>query len=50
MREMVLQEDDETLETRLEDKNQQLKKWMNRWQPVIDHSIKKVEGTIKGEQ
>ncbi|MGK3755954.1 MAG: hypothetical protein ACI8RD_008264, partial [Bacillariaceae sp.] len=48
MREMVLPEDetkifDETLETRLEDTNQQLKKWMLRWKPVVDHSMKRVK-------
>jgi hypothetical protein len=47
MREMVLPEDemkifDEKLETRLEDTNQQLKKWLNRWKPVVDHSMKRV--------
>jgi hypothetical protein len=46
MREMVLPEDEmkifyETLETRLEDMNQQLKKWMLRWKPVVDHSMKR---------
>jgi hypothetical protein len=48
MKEMVLQEDErkifnETLETRLEDTNQQLKKWLLRWKPVIDHSMKRVK-------
>jgi len=48
MREMVLPEDelkvfDETLEERLEATNQQLKKWIMRWRPVIDHSMKKVK-------
>jgi hypothetical protein len=48
MREMVLPEDeikifDETLETRLEDTNQQLKKWMLRWKPVVKHSMKRVK-------
>jgi hypothetical protein len=48
MREMVLPEDelkifDETLEIRLEATNQQLKKWLLRWRPVIDHSMKKVK-------
>ena len=48
MREMVLPEDetkifDETLITRLEDTNQQLKKWILRWRPVIDHSMKRVK-------
>jgi hypothetical protein len=45
---MVLPEDEikifnETLETRLEDTNQQLKKWLLRWKPVIGHSIKRVK-------
>jgi hypothetical protein len=48
MKEMVLPEDElkifnETLETRQEDTNQQLKKWLLRWKPVIDHSMKRVE-------
>jgi hypothetical protein len=48
MKEMVLPEDEtkifnETLVTRLEDTNQQLKKWMTRWRPVIDHSMKRVK-------
>jgi hypothetical protein len=52
MREMVLPEDelkifDEKLETRLEDTNQQLKKWMLRWKPVIDHSMKRVKELAK---
>jgi hypothetical protein len=52
MREMVLPEDelkifDEKLETRLEDTNQQLKKWMLRWKPVIDHSMKRVRELAK---
>jgi hypothetical protein len=52
MREMVLPEDeikifDETLETRLEDTNQQLKKWMLRWKPVVDHSMKRVKELAK---
>jgi hypothetical protein len=52
MREMVLPEDelkifDENLETRLEDTNQQLKKWLNRWKPVIDHSMKRVKELAK---
>jgi hypothetical protein len=52
MREMVLPEDekkifDEKLETRLEDTNQQLKRWMNRWRPVIDHSMKSVKELAK---
>jgi len=52
LREMVLPEDetkiyDETLEIRLADTNQQLKKWMNRWRPVIDHSMKRVKELAK---
>jgi hypothetical protein len=38
---------DETLETRLKDTNQQLKKWMLRWRPVIDHSMKRVKELAK---
>ena len=43
MREMALPEDEikifnETLEIRLEDTNQQLKKWMLRWKPVVDQA------------
>ena len=48
LKEMVLPEDelkiyDETLASRLEDTNQQLKKWINRWRQVIDHSMKRVK-------
>jgi hypothetical protein len=48
MREMVLPEDeikifDEPIDLRLEATNQQLKKWLLRWRPVIDHSMKKVK-------
>jgi hypothetical protein len=48
MKEMVLLEDktkifNETLVTRLEDTNQELKKWVTRWRPVIDHSMKRVK-------
>ena len=49
LREMVLPEDEikifnETLEIRLEATNQQLKKWITRWRPVIiDHSMKMVK-------
>jgi hypothetical protein len=48
MREMVLPEDetkifDEPLELQLEATNQQLKKWLLRWHPVIDHSMKKIK-------
>jgi hypothetical protein len=52
MREMVLPEDelkiyDEPLESKLEDTNQQLKKWLLRWRPVIDHSMKRVKELAK---
>jgi hypothetical protein len=48
LKEMVLPEDElkiynENLETRLADTNQQLKKWIMRWKPVIDHSMKRVK-------
>jgi hypothetical protein len=48
MKEMVLPEDEmkifnETIETRLQDTNQQLKKWITRWKPVIDHSTRRVK-------
>jgi hypothetical protein len=49
MKEMVLPEDEmkifnESIETRLQDTNQQLKKWLMRWKPVIDHhSMKRVK-------
>ncbi|OEU19894.1 hypothetical protein FRACYDRAFT_235957 [Fragilariopsis cylindrus CCMP1102] len=48
LKEMVLPEDeikiyDETLLSKLADTNQQLKKWINRWRPVIDHSMKRVK-------
>jgi hypothetical protein len=48
LKEMVLPEDeikiyDEQLETRLADTNQQLKKWILRWKPVIEHSMKRVK-------
>ena len=47
LREMVLPEDElkiynEPIKLRLDDTNQQLKKWINRWKPVIDHSMKRV--------
>jgi hypothetical protein len=47
MSKMVLPEDEirifnEPLETRLEDVNQQIKKWITRWKPIIGHSIKRV--------
>jgi hypothetical protein len=49
---MVLPEDetkifDETLEEKLADTNQQLKKWLLRWRPVIDHSMKRVKELAK---
>jgi hypothetical protein len=45
MKEMVLPEDEtkiynETLATRLKDTNQQIKKWLTRWKPVVEHSMK----------
>jgi hypothetical protein len=48
MTEMVLPEDEmkifnETLGTRLEGTNQQIKKWLTRWKPVIDHSMKRLK-------
>jgi hypothetical protein len=48
MREMVLPEDkikifNETIETRLEDTNQQIKKGIMRWKPVIEHSMNRVK-------
>ncbi|OEU14903.1 hypothetical protein FRACYDRAFT_241460 [Fragilariopsis cylindrus CCMP1102] len=48
LREMGLPEDeikiyDESLKSKLADTNQQLKKWINRWKPVIDHSMKRVK-------
>jgi hypothetical protein len=48
MREMVLPKDgmkifNETLVIRLEDTNQQIKKWLTRWKPVVDHSMKRVK-------
>jgi hypothetical protein len=48
MKEMVLPEDEmkifnESLVTRLEDTNQQIKKWLTRWKPVIEHSMKRVK-------
>jgi hypothetical protein len=52
MQEMVLPEDemkifDEPLEEKLDDTNQQLKKWLLRWRPVIDHSMKWVKELAK---
>ena len=48
LREMILPEDElkifnETLEIQLDATNQQLKKRLNCWRPVMDHSIKKVK-------
>ena len=50
---MVLLEDklkifNEEMEEKLEDTNQQLKKWVLRWKPVIDHSMKRVQELAKG--
>jgi hypothetical protein len=52
MREMVLPEDElkifnEPLDERLEATNHQLKKWILRWRPVIDHSMKRVKEMAK---
>ena len=52
MKEMVLPEDEqkifnEPIETRLQDTNQQLKKWITRWRPVIDHSMERVKELAK---
>ncbi|OEU11118.1 hypothetical protein FRACYDRAFT_246229 [Fragilariopsis cylindrus CCMP1102] len=52
LKEMVLPEDElkifnEPLKTRLDDTNQQLKKWLNRWRRVIDHSMKRVKELAK---
>ena len=49
---MVLLEDElkifnESLEEKLDDTNQQLKKWLTRWKPVIDHSMKRVKELAK---
>jgi hypothetical protein len=48
MKEMVLPEDEtkifnESLEIRLQDTNRQLMKWLTRWKPVVDHSMKRVK-------
>jgi hypothetical protein len=48
MKEMVLPEDEtkrynETLATRIDDTNQQIKKWLTRWKPVVEHSMKRVK-------
>lgn len=48
MKEMVLPEDEmkifnEPLDLKLEATNQQLKKWLLRWRPVMDHSMKRVK-------
>ena len=57
LKEMVLPEDElkiynETLALRLEDTNQQLKKWISRWRPVIDHRSQHEtsKGTSKRKQ
>jgi hypothetical protein len=52
MREMLLPEDelkicDKKLAIRLEDTNQQLKKWLNRWKPVVEHSMRRVKELAK---
>ena len=52
MREMVLPEDEvkifrDDLEEHLTDTNQQLKKWLIRWRPVINHSMKEVKRLAK---
>jgi hypothetical protein len=52
LRDMVLPENEtkvfnETLEERLEDTFQQLKKWITRWRPVVDHSMKRVKELAK---
>jgi hypothetical protein len=48
MKEMVLPEDElkifnESFTIRLEDTNQQIKKWITRWKPVVEHSMKRVK-------
>ena len=48
LREMVLPEDElkifnKPIYVRLEDSNQQIKKWLTRWRPVIDHSMTRVK-------
>ena len=56
LKEMVLPEDElkifnEPINVRLVETNQQMKKWINRWKTVIDHSmISKSEGTSKRQQ
>jgi hypothetical protein len=52
MREMVPPEDEmkvfnEPLKVKLEATNQQSKKWILRWRPVIDHSMKRVKERAK---
>jgi hypothetical protein len=52
MKEMVLPEDktktfNKTLARRLEDTNQKIKKWLTRWKPVIDHSMKRAKELAK---
>jgi hypothetical protein len=44
----VLPEDEtkiynETLATRLEDTNQQIKRWITKWKPVVEHIMKRVK-------
>jgi hypothetical protein len=48
IKEMVLPKDElkifnESLPIRLEDTNQQIKKWITRWKPVVEHSMKRVK-------
>ena len=55
MRTMVLPEDEikiftNNLDEHLTDTNQQLKKWLNRWRPVIDHSMKKVKEKAQSQR
>ena len=55
LREIILPEDElkifnEELEVKLEDTNQQLKKWvLLRWKPVIDHSMRRVQELAKAK-
>jgi hypothetical protein len=54
MKEMVLPEDEtkiynKTLATRLKDTNQQIKKWINRWKPVVETQHETSERAGKGE-
>jgi hypothetical protein len=52
LQEMVLQEDElkifnEPIDERLVETNQQMKKWINRWKTVIDHSMIRVKELAK---